>query len=248
MRTLHEGLADVAASEAGHLTGPSYCRDWTAAEVFSQLGSGTELFGRWLDAGLKGTPAPGFDTAQPIWDRWNAKTPEEQAGDSVAADAAFVDRLAGAPADVREGWKLDLFGRVRTMSDIARMRLSEVTVHTWDITAVRTPDVTLSAAATPVVLEGVVELVPYVGKPSPTPLHVRVITTEPDTEMRLDIDENGARLGPASEAAGADATLRIPAEAFIRLLYGRLDAEHTPAITVAEGVDLEALRTAFPGV
>ena len=40
--------------------------------------------------------------------------------------------------------------------------------------------------------------------------------------------------------------LRLPAEAFVRLLYGRLDEAHTPAAESA-GVELGELRPLFPG-
>ena len=40
--------------------------------------------------------------------------------------------------------------------------------------------------------------------------------------------------------------LSLPAEAFIRLIYGRLDPAHTPRVEAA-GVDLDELRLIFPG-
>jgi hypothetical protein len=33
----------------------------------------------------------------------------------------------------------------------------------------------------------------------------------------------------------------------VRLVYGRLDAEHTPGSVKADGVDLDVLRSVFPG-
>jgi hypothetical protein len=50
----------------------------------------------------------------------------------------------------------------------------------------------------------------------------------------------------ALSAGAGEPDLVLPAEAFIRLVYGRLDADHTPA--VAGSADLDALRAAFPGV
>jgi hypothetical protein len=44
---------------------------------------------------------------------------------------------------------------------------------------------------------------------------------------------------------GAD--LRLPAEAFIRLVYGRLDSAHTPPVETAS-TDLDELRRLFPGL
>jgi len=40
--------------------------------------------------------------------------------------------------------------------------------------------------------------------------------------------------------------LRLPAEALVRLVYGRLDPAHTPALE-ARGVDVDELRRIFPG-
>jgi hypothetical protein len=40
----------------------------------------------------------------------------------------------------------------------------------------------------------------------------------------------------------------LPAEAFVRLVYGRLDPDHTPASVVTDGGLLSLLRAAFPGV
>ena len=42
------------------------------------------------------------------------------------------------------------------------------------------------------------------------------------------------------------AVLRLPAEAFIRLVFGRLDDDHMASVQ-AENVDLGLLRRVFPG-
>ena len=39
----------------------------------------------------------------------------------------------------------------------------------------------------------------------------------------------------------------MPAEALLRLAYGRLDADHTPPEVVADAADLDRLRSLFPG-
>jgi hypothetical protein len=48
------------------------------------------------------------------------------------------------------------------------------------------------------------------------------------------------------DGEGSLAELRLPAEAFLRLVYGRLDREHTPPAD-DNAVDLDQLRAAFPG-
>ncbi|MBV9095768.1 MAG: maleylpyruvate isomerase N-terminal domain-containing protein [Streptosporangiaceae bacterium] len=41
--------------------------------------------------------------------------------------------------------------------------------------------------------------------------------------------------------------VNLPAEAFVRLVYGRLDPAHTPPSVKCTGVDLDDLRPLFPG-
>jgi len=58
----------------------------------------------------------------------------------------------------------------------------------------------------------------------------------------------GTERAPVSAASDStDADIELPAEAFIRLVYGRLDTAHTPP-GVKEGTTLDQLRTLFPGV
>ena len=52
--------------------------------------------------------------------------------------------------------------------------------------------------------------------------------------------------GFGGEVARRLTELRLPAEALIRLIYGRLDPAHTPPAEARE-VDLDELRQMFPG-
>jgi MDMPI C-terminal domain len=86
------------------------------------------------------------------------------------------------------------------------------------------------------------------GKTEPGPLDVAVVTSDPVRTLRLSVSD-AVTLSPASPPDGgaSGAILRLPAEALIRLVYGRLDPAHTPAAVAAEGVDLNTLRAVFPG-
>src|SRR5476649_813782 len=100
--TLHASHARLEAA-AGSLTAEqvsagSYCRDWSIAQVLSHIGSGAAIFRLLLDAGLNNTEAPGRETFAPIWDVWNAMSPEEQRDSSLIADAAFLEYLDSIPA------------------------------------------------------------------------------------------------------------------------------------------------------
>jgi hypothetical protein len=58
------------------------------------------------------------------------------------------------------------------------------------------------------------------------------------------LDTGGVALTPGS--TGATASLGLPAEAFVRLVYGRLDDDAD--VTSAVGVTVPELQAVFPGL
>jgi hypothetical protein len=46
---------------------------------------------------------------------------------------------------------------------------------------------------------------------------------------------------------GSAGEVTMPAEALLRLAYGRLDPDHTPAGVTGDDADLGTLRQIFPG-
>jgi uncharacterized protein (TIGR03083 family) len=233
--------ADLDGSE---LRRGSYCPDWSIAQVFSHLGSQAEIFGLFVDAGLSGSEAPGQDQFPPIWDAWNSRTPEAQAADSIAANEQFVRRLEALDEAELGSFRLALFGMDVDAVGMLGMRLSEHAVHSWDIAVSFEPAAGLDGASAALLVDRLPDLAARVGKATAEPMTVRVATTDPERSFALVTD--GVRLEPWSDQA-ASGTLRLPAEAFIRLLYGRLDPDHTPALEI-DGVELEALRRIFPGL
>ncbi|HEY1739196.1 MAG TPA: hypothetical protein VGI86_10820, partial [Acidimicrobiia bacterium] len=69
-------------------------------------------------------------------------------------------------------------------------------------------------------------------------------TAAPAREFTLSLGGDSLTLDVC--AADHEPDVELPAEAFIRLVYGRLDADHTPP-SVHSTVDLSELRAAFPG-
>ena len=144
----HARLAAIVEPlTATELAGPSYDDDWSIAQVLSHLGSGAEIFGLLLDAGLRGEDAPVLEQYQEIWARWNAKSPQDQARDGLAADAAFLDRLAALDPAQRTGWRLTFFGDERGLADMAQMRVGEHAMHTWDVAVMRDSKATVAGDA-----------------------------------------------------------------------------------------------------
>ncbi|HBW17564.1 MAG TPA: hypothetical protein DEH11_00385, partial [Actinobacteria bacterium] len=94
LRHSHDRLTGlVQPLTPDEVSAQSYCSDWTVAQVLSHLGSGAEISLLMLRAALgEGEPA-GQEAFQAIWDVWNAKSPDEQAADAVAADEQHVRTL-----------------------------------------------------------------------------------------------------------------------------------------------------------
>jgi hypothetical protein len=94
-------------------------------------------------------------------------------------------------------------------------------------------------------------LAPRLGQPLNEPFAVRIRTTEPDRDYLLTTSDTVSMTdwpGDDEQGAGAGAAhVSMPAEALLRLAYGRLDPGHTPAQTQADPADLNRLRKIFPG-
>lgn len=249
LRHSHSRLSEVAAPlTVDELMAASYASEWSIAQVLSHLGSGAEIFELFLRAGVAGNPAPGLEQFQVIWDRWNAKAPEEQAADGLSADAALVDGLVALDAAERMSWRVSMFGAEQGLADLLRFRLGEHALHTWDIAVARDERATVAPDAADLLVDTLGDLVERVGKTPATPLRVQIATEGPSRRFLLESDSEGTHLRPLDDATtpGSDGVVKLPAEALVRLVYGRLDAGHTPALT-DDGDALQRLRSIFPG-
>jgi uncharacterized protein (TIGR03083 family) len=223
----------------------SYDTEWSIGQVLSHLGTGSIFFKFILEDGLAGEPAPGIDAMQPIWDEWNAKSPDDQARDAVVADGELVAAFEALDAQQRDEWHLDFFGTDRDFAGILQMRLGEHSVHTWDFVVALDPTAQLLPDAVDVLIDLLAPLVARTGKPLDHQLVLGIETDDPNRNFVLTVDADGATLEPLDARFEADRLLALPAESFIRLVYGRLDPDHTPPS--AEHPVLEVLRTVFVG-
>lgn len=236
----------VAGLDGPGLRRQSYDTDWSIAQVLSHLGSQAEIFGLLLDAGLSGGEAPAPDSFPPIWDAWNARSPEDQARDSIAANEGFVGRLEALDATELDGLHLSAFGMDLDAAGFLRLRLPEQAIHSWDIAVALDPSATVAHDAVELLVDGLGPMVARVGKPTATPTTLRVATTDPERSFALVTD--GVRLEPWSERAH-DGEVSLSAEELLRLVYGRLDSAHAASLRVdASPLSLEDLRAVFTGV
>jgi uncharacterized protein (TIGR03083 family) len=241
----HERLRSlVGPLDGDRLRGPSYASEWSIAQVLSHLGSGAEIFDLFLDAALTGDALPGREEFEPIWAAWNAKPAEAQSADAISSDAAFVERISALAPDVRDQLHLSLFGMDLDIVGLLRMRLGEHSVHTWDVAVALDDAATVSPDAVALLVDTLGQLVARTGKPTDELRRVSIETTDPRRDFTLDIGDS-VNLTEADHPTGS-VELRLPAEALLRLVYGRLDPAHSQTVDTS-AVDLDMLRGIFPG-
>jgi uncharacterized protein (TIGR03083 family) len=244
LRSSHDRFtALVSPLDDDAIQGPSYDDGWSIAQVASHLGSQAEIFGLFLDAGLSGTAAPGADRFHPIWDEWNNRTPARQVADSVRASEELVARFEGLSEAEQEAFTLSVFGTEQDLVGLAGMRLGEHAVHTWDVAVALDPAAVVAPDAVDLLVDTLPTMAGRAGKAAEDARAVVVETIEPKRTFTL---TTGPEVALGSAADGTPSDLRLTAEAFVRLVYGRLDAAHTPA-DVADNPVLDPLRQVFPG-
>ena len=247
LRASHDRLTGIAVSlDSGGLRKRSYATEWTIADVLSHLGSGAEIFELYVTAGLAGEP-PAPEANQRIWDTWNARSPEEQATQSIAANEALVSRFESLTAEQLDSLRVAMFGgMVMDAAGLLRMRLSEHAVHSWDVEVAVDPAARVSQDAVELLLGMLPQMMQWMGKQAADPAVIAVTATSPDGTYTL--DTGGVTLTLGAQETPASASMNLTSEALLRLVYGRVDES-----TVASGelrmenVTLPELQAVFPG-
>jgi uncharacterized protein (TIGR03083 family) len=221
----------------------AYPSEWTIADVLSHLGSGAVILRRTFEDSVGGRhTVDGFN--QSVWDEWNAKQPEDQAAEALVADAAALEILESSTPGERSDLSFALGPMQLDFDGVVGLRLSEHVVHTWDIEVVVEPAAVLPDDAVVVMIDRLAMVAGFAGRPIGLDAEVHVEVHRPERRFTVVLAPDSVRLDVGG--AGADPDLVLSAEAFIRLVYGRLDPEHTPPD--AAGAGLDRLRQAFPGL
>jgi uncharacterized protein (TIGR03083 family) len=251
LRSGHDDLAGVVRGlSADDLAARSVATEWDVSQVLSHLGSGAVIGLAALEASLDGKPNPGMDFNKSVWARWDAMSAQDRAAGFLESNETLVARYEGLDDATRDGLRVDLGFLPEPIPVVVAggFRLSEFALHSWDVRASFDPTATVRPEAYRLLLDGIGMRLGWIARSEAldgrtATLHVT--TTDPERSFGLTIAD-GVSLGEAPEAA--DGTLTLPAEAWLRLVSGRLRPEHTPAGVEATGaVDLDALRRVFPG-
>ena len=238
LRTLVESLS------ADQLRASAYPTEWTVADVLSHLGSAAVINRRRLDY-ARADRDEDDSFAPTVWETWNAKTPEDQAADLLTNSGELLAALAGLSDDERAGLKIRMGPLPFDVEAFEQLLLNEATLHTWDVAVAIDPAATLDPGATALVVDALGMIAGWGGRPAEGGGVIEVQTTAPERRFTLTLGPERVNLDPSSSAGEPDLTL--PAEAFVRLIYGRLDPDHTPAGIEGAG-QLDSLRGVFRGI
>jgi len=259
-RAVHREGAALAADwrgrDAAAWEAPTACREWTVRDVAAHVTDGAERAVVVARAALAGASVPQYDTAER---RRRHAALRALPGDELAArlerdlDAVF-QALDGVPAATLHGTVVRLGGGPHTLAQFADQRLVETALHAWDIRAGADPAATLAPESAAAMIDFVLWRVPRLASP----------TAGRKLVPRYDFELEGPGGGPvtlevgpdrvtATRTRGADggAPLRLSVEAFIRLVWGRLDVDRALArADVRPGAppdEVLALSELFPG-
>jgi uncharacterized protein (TIGR03083 family) len=236
---------------------PSHCKGWAAKDVVAHLLLGGRMFGGAMRAAMDGTDMPPFDRARMEADRATlAALPQEQAldelGELTAEQSAFLD---GLDAEAAARSVTLPFGTL-TMWQLAAVRLNEVAIHHWDVRAGATRDAEISPEAVPALSMMAGQRMGMLARGEKTDGTWQLDVSAPQggalgapLTLRVQGDEVTVQPGPAQNP---DARLVLDGDAFIRLVWGRLDL---PAAIASGKVRVEgdrehalALQRLFTGV
>ncbi|HKB30699.1 MAG TPA: maleylpyruvate isomerase family mycothiol-dependent enzyme, partial [Streptosporangiaceae bacterium] len=190
----------VTPLSPAQLAGPSYCDEWTIAQVLSHLGSGAEISALLLDAGLAGREPPGRESFLPIWDGWNARSPQQQATGWRSSDAALVERFESLTGEELARFHIDMFGMELDAAGLASMRLSEHIMHTWDVAVALDPAARLTADGVDLLAGTLGQFAGRIGKPQGEHFAAVVHTTGPRRDLLLTVGDSVKLTGTAGTA------------------------------------------------
>ena len=257
LRANHDALAEqVRGLAPGDLDRPSGSSEWDVAQVLSHLGSGAEIMLANLEGGIAGDGPPAQDFNVSVWDRWNAMSQQEKADNWLPSSERLVAALEGLDETARNDVRVQL-SFLPFPADLALltgMRLNEAANHAWDVRVAFDDTASLPAEEAGVLFEQYAGplgfMVGFLGKPAAldgATVTLGVDVVDPDGTLGVVLSDSVAITGRPDSV---DATFAGPTESFVRLLVGRLDADHTPAgVTVSgNGVTLDQLRSVFPGM
>jgi uncharacterized protein (TIGR03083 family) len=251
LRIGYDSLAGLVRDYSDEqLAGPTGADEWDVSQVLSHLGSGAEIAQESLNAALEGKPGPDAEFNKAVWARYDGAGRRERLDGFLAANEALTRFYESMSEETRTTLqiKLSFMPAPVDVATAAFSRLSEFALHSWDVRVGLDATAAIAPEATQLLLPRTELTAGYLGKADVLDGEralIAVTTVGPARELTLQLGEQvGVSAGAPDQS---DGTLTLPAEAWIRLLTGRLKPPHIPAgITTTGTADLGLLRRVFP--
>ena len=250
VRRSHDQLTQrVAALSAEDLRQASACREWNVAQVLSHLGSGAELGLLMLQAGLDGAEPPPREAALPVWARWNAMSPEEQASGFLGWDRRNLEAWEGLGGDAlaRLRVAVPFLPQPADAVTLVGLRLIEHALHNWDVRVSFDPAATIPDSAAELLVDRLPMMMPWCGHGDAwlrPPARLAVRTRAPSRSWTLDL---GPAVSLSDPSPDTDGSLETRGEMLFRLLTGRLRDADADRVRLTGPADLPELARVFPG-
>jgi uncharacterized protein (TIGR03083 family) len=246
-------VGELRAGGDAAWSAPAHCSGWAAKDTVAHLVRACELQLGFLRAGVEGrAPAP-FDPAQmqAIETELAAQPRDELLARLERSQAAFASYTDGLDVNALQRPVQMPFGTIHAWQ-VPMILLDELVVHHWDIRAPQNPDARLTPEAVPA-------LVLFIGASMP----MLALGEKQDGTWQLDVDaptggpitlrvQNGQVSVQPGPAPAPDVRLALDGDAFVRLIWGRLDL---PAAIASGRVRVQgdreralALQRLYPGV
>jgi uncharacterized protein (TIGR03083 family) len=245
LRSEHDVLAGLVRTLTDdQLAATSGAAEWSVAQALSHLGSGAEI-GRAPIARAAGETVAAEDN-QTIWARWDASAPRAQAEGFLEYNGRWLETVEALTPEQRSSLTVDFGFLPEPVSLLTAlgMRLSEVANHSWDVRVALDPHAGVDANSAPVLIDllagPVGFMLNFLAKPAELADPVSVAI--PGAGLVID-----DAVTVVDHLESPSATFNGPAEAFVRLVTGRLKAPYDKGVTIEGSVTLDDLRRVFPG-
>ncbi|HEY7062627.1 MAG TPA: maleylpyruvate isomerase family mycothiol-dependent enzyme [Chloroflexota bacterium] len=205
---------------------PTWCPGWDVREIVAHLAEGMDRFGQQIDGALAAQPVE-FSMAERDARRAQVRAlPDAELTDRLEGNTvAFYDRLEPLSDEELARPSVPMAAGVTPILQVAYLRLFEPALHRWDVRVEQDPAATVDPHAAALLSDYVLTGAPRLAKAD----------VLGDTSGTARCDTSGEGGGPitlrwsggqleATRGAPttADVTLRLPIEALIRLIWGRL--------------------------
>ena len=246
----HAALATLVPTLTDdQLAGPSGAGQWPICEVLGHVGSGAEITLAGLYSAIEGRAAPTAQFNGPVWDRWNAMSPDQKRAGYLAHSAALVSAFEALDEQQRNSLEIGVFYMPAPLpvATFAGLRLNESALHGWDVRVGVDPDAELHARSADLLAELLSDqisfMLAFIAKPDR--IEQPVVLEIAGSSLAISVTDT-VTIG--TPTAPATAIFTGPIAAAIRLIEGRLGPDHTPpGVQVTGNATLAELREAFPG-